>query len=212
MGKMTRHSTLNRFARAEAGSLTAETVLVLPLLIWAFAALYGYWDIYRAQNSVQKASHTLSDLLSREMAPIDGGYLDGMETVLGYLVQRNDPIALRVTSIVWTELVGFSVLWSHSTDPVQLPALGAGGVADLSTRIPIMADGDSVVLVETRLAYTPPFNLGVGDTVFEEFIVTRPRFVPKVEMAVLLPEAPAGDTPPPPTDETGPTAGQTGVD
>ena len=35
---------LRDFGRDEKGTIMAETVIVLPLLLWAYLALFVYWD------------------------------------------------------------------------------------------------------------------------------------------------------------------------
>ena len=45
-------------------------------------------------------------------------------------------------------------------------------------RIPLMADNDSVVIVETEVAYDPGFEVGIPNHSFDNFIVTRPRYYP----------------------------------
>ena len=45
-----------------------------------------------------------------------------------------------------------------------------------------MAVEADVVIVETEVDYHPAFNVGVNDQVLKQFIVTRPRFVPKLCM------------------------------
>jgi hypothetical protein len=47
-------------------------------------------------------------------------------------------------------------------------------------RIPRMSDGDSVVLVETELTVQPVFEVGLSNQVISNFVVTRPRFLPKI--------------------------------
>ena len=43
-------------------------------------------------------------------------------------------------------------------------------------RIPVMPSGDSVILVETNMAYEPIFNIGLKAQWYTTFITTRPRF------------------------------------
>ncbi len=43
-------------------------------------------------------------------------------------------------------------------------------------RIPVMPNGDTVVLVETFMAYTPVFKVGLDPRWFQTFITTAPRF------------------------------------
>ena len=50
----------------------------------------------------------------------------------------------------------------------------------MADRLPNMADGDHVVLVEVEVNYKPSFNVGLGNQTLKQFIVTRPRFVPRI--------------------------------
>ena len=39
----------------------------------AYLALFVYWDAFRSVNTTQKAAYTISDMISREMAPLPTG-------------------------------------------------------------------------------------------------------------------------------------------
>ena len=168
------------FRRDETGTLMAESVLILPFMLWSYLALFVYWDSYRAVNVVQKAAYTLSDMISREMLPVNDAYINGMDSVLEYLIDADQDAKLRVSSITWSQLNNrYQVEWSRSPG-AAMPQLTTASVAALDDRLPILADGDFVVLVEVEVGYRASFNVGVGDQVMKQFIVTRPRFVPKV--------------------------------
>jgi hypothetical protein len=64
--------------------------------------------------------------------------------------------------------------------PTNLVALTTANLADLTTHLPIMSDGDSAILVETTVPYTPPVSYGLEPSTIDQFIVTRPRFLPKL--------------------------------
>lgn len=68
-------SAIRRFARDERGSLLAELVIILPIGVFAYFALYVYWDAFRSMNIVQKASYTISDTISREMTTFTPAYV-----------------------------------------------------------------------------------------------------------------------------------------
>ena len=55
-------------------------------------------------------------------------------------------------------------------------------IAYYANRIPEMADGDRVIIVETEVSYHPAFDVGMNDEVLKQFVVTRPRFIPKLCM------------------------------
>lgn len=171
---------LRRFARDEDGTLVAEAVLVLPFMLWSYLALFVYWDAYRAINTVQKASYTVSDMLSREMVTISETYVEGMDKMMEYLIDQDQDASIRVTSVTWSELNNrYEVHWSRSPGNA-MPALTTSTLADVADHIPRLADGDYVVVFEAAVNYHPAFNVGINDQVLRQFIVTRPRFVPKV--------------------------------
>jgi Flp pilus assembly protein TadG len=173
-------SCLRRFTGREDGSVIVEAVLVLPALCWAAFALYSYWDIYRSINSIQKASYTVSDTISRRMEPINMAYLTGLRDLMDFMLDTDQNTQLRVTSITYNlDETRFEVLWSKSPDDA-FPELTTELLQPMAVNIPAMTDGDTVVLVETKVAITPNFDVGLGDTDVEEFIVTRPRMAPKV--------------------------------
>jgi Flp pilus assembly protein TadG len=87
-------SLLRRFARDEKGSLVVEAIIVMPMFVWAYAGLFVYWDAYRSINTVQKASYTISDLISRSQASVNDAYIAGMATTFNTLAGSG--IAMRL--------------------------------------------------------------------------------------------------------------------
>lgn len=172
-------SRLRRFCRAEDGTVVVEAVLVLPTLLWVTLAMFVYWDSYRSVNIIQKATYTISDTLSRENRedPIDGAYIDGLREVMNYLLDGDQVAKIRVSSVTWkTADNDFSVLWSYSPGE-QIPAMPVGLLADqdYQDKVPNLADGDTVIVVETMVDFSPAFDVGMNDLVIDEFIATRPR-------------------------------------
>lgn len=179
-------SFLRRFGRDESGVLMAEAIIVLPFMLWAYLALFVYWDSYRAINSAQKAAYTISDMLSREMVTLGNNYVPGMRDLMRYLLDNDQTVKIRVTSVTWSQTnTRFEVDWSRSPDKA-LPQLTTATIQPLADHIPAMADGDRVMLVETEVKYHPAFNVGVNDQVLKQFIVTRPRFIPKICMTGVV--------------------------
>ncbi len=165
---------VQRFARDEDGVLMAEFVLVLPMLIWAYLALFVYWDVFRSYNTLQKDTYTISDHLSRQES-VDNTFLDGMQPVMNYLIDTDQSAQLRITSVEWDETrQRYTVLFSRSPGRT-LPALNNGTIQAYKDRIPEMADKQSVIIVEAFVDYKPAFDAGVGERTFEQFVVTRPR-------------------------------------
>lgn len=170
-------SRVRRFCRAEDGTVVVEAVLVLPTLLWVTLAMFVYWDSYRSVNVIQKATYTISDALSREDNEIDGDYIDGLRNVMNYLLDGDQVAKIRVSSITWkTADNDYSVLWSYSPGG-QIPAMPVGLLADqdYQDKVPNLADGDTVIVVEAMVDFSPAFDIGMNDLVIDEFIATRPR-------------------------------------
>lgn len=179
------------FARDERGTVMVEAMMVLPVLIWSYLALFVYWESYRSVNTIQKAAYTVSDMISRENVAISDSYIPGMRDVMEYLINGRSEVKMRVTSVTYSEADDeFQVHWSRSPDNA-MPELTTADLQqfvqcddpnDLDfCLIPNMADGDYVVIVEANTRYEPAFNVsGVGETVLSQFIVTRPRFLTRI--------------------------------
>lgn len=175
-------SPLKRFLGEERGTVVAEGVVALPVLLWAYVGLFVYWDAFRSLNTLQKAAYTVSDMLSRENVGVTSDYVVGMDKVLEYLVDADADVRLRVTSVTWSDTNSqFEVHWSRSPY-AQLPELTTETLQGYAAQIPTMTAGDYVIIVEVEMDYRPAFDVGMGDKVFRQFIVTRPRFIPCVPM------------------------------
>jgi Flp pilus assembly protein TadG len=171
---------LQRFGREEAGTLMAEAVLVLPFMLWSYLALFVYWDSYRAINTVQKAAYTVSDMISRERSAVTEAYLTGMDSIIEHMIDQDQDARIRITEISWSQLNNrYEVFWSRSPHNA-MPQLTTASVAALANRLPAMADGDHLVLLEVEVNYKPSFNVGIDPQTLKQFIVTRPRFLPRI--------------------------------
>lgn len=173
-------SYLRRFWRSESGVLVAEAVIVLPMLIWAYMALFVYWDAFRSVNTSQKAAYTISDTISRETQTLPANYVTGLRDLMRFLLKRDQGVKIRVSEVTWSQLNNrYEVDWSRSPDNA-FPVLTTASVANFANRIPKMSDADRVIIVETQVAYHAAFNVGVADKTLNQFIVTRLRFTPKL--------------------------------
>ena len=186
-------NALRRFRDDESGLIMAEFIVTLPMLIWAFLALFAYWDVFRSINTAQKAAYSVSDLISRQNSNIPVGYLDGMQSVMEYILPPAQSAKMRFTSVKWSVPNNkFEVIWSRSPGNA-LPQLTTDALQTMASRIPIMAATDTVVIVESSVPYKPVFNVGLAANYsLDEFIVTRPRFLTKICLqGVVTPDCPA---------------------
>ncbi len=185
-------TSIRTFLSDESGVLLAEFLILIPILVWGFIALIVYWDVFRTMNVSQKAAYSIADLMSRQTV-VTEPFVDGLENVLDFLTPGTPDSRMRITSFQLDEGSDkkdefdaddeYCLIFSRSTSPLVI----AMTTADLQEkafvdRIPNMAGGESVVLVETWVDYQPKFDTGVlnaapgvsGQT-FTQFIVTRPR-------------------------------------
>jgi Flp pilus assembly protein TadG len=172
---------LRDFRDDESGLILAEFVIVLPMLTWAFMALFVYWDIFRSMNTAQKAAYSISDLISRQNNDLPATFITGMSSIMEYLLPPNQSASLRFTSVKWSTANNrFEVIWSRSPNNA-MSELTTASLQAFSSKIPVMAATDTVVIVESSVPYTPSFNVGLAPNyTLDEFIVTRPRFLSKI--------------------------------
>lgn len=179
---------LGRFWRRDDGIMAAELILVLPIFMFCTITLYSYWDAFRALNASQKASYTVSDMIARTMQPVNTAYIDGLRSTMQYMIGDTMPVSMRVTSVTWSAVRNrYEVEWSHSPNG-RLPPLNTTTLQPFAQHIPILMDGDSVIVMETNTQFRPAFartnffSLYLDPEDFRQFIVTRPRFVPHICM------------------------------
>lgn len=170
---------LLRWLRDTRGTLTVETIIVLPMLLVAFLALVVFYDAFRTQKVNVSASYTLSDLISRQVAPITPAYMEGLHDIYDHISRTNHATSLRVSSVYWNVIAQeYQVVWSYATRGGA--ALGNAELNQSVDRLPIIPRSDTVILMEAVMHYRPPVTLGLGNQRFAHFVVTRPRFAPQI--------------------------------
>jgi len=172
---------LRTFARDERGSTAVETVIILPILFWAYLSMFAIFDAYRQHAINQKAAFTIGDIVSRQTTPIDPSFLDGMRKTLNYLTNSsNSDTAIRITSIRWDEKKkAYQRDWSKVKGSGP-KALKNNDVKNWHHRLPVMVNGERIVLVETFVDYDPPFATGLQERTITNFVFTSPRYAPRV--------------------------------
>lgn len=169
---------LARFRRDTRGAMSVEALLILPLLLWCYMAMFIYWDAFRSVNTHVKATYTVADLISREINPVNPAYINGLAQIHRYINKvRAGDTYLRVTHFQYNAAQDrFVVLWSRSSAGAPA-ALTTASLTAMRNRIPVMADADTAILVEAWRAFQPRFDVGIAPRTFYEFTVVRPRFL-----------------------------------
>lgn len=170
---------LRRYRDRTQGSMVIEAIFAVPVLAMGMTGFFTFWDVYRSQNMVQKASYAVADMLSREMIPATPGFITGLETTLEFLIREDADI--RVTSVRRTSdgplgIAGLDVLWSFSPGNA-LPQLTEATLTEVLEDMPMMAVGSNVVVFEVVVPYAPLSDLLEVDTI-REVVAMRPRFLP----------------------------------
>ncbi|SFG15707.1 hypothetical protein SAMN04488020_101344 [Palleronia marisminoris] len=174
---------LVRFRRDETGSYSVETVLMLPVLCLTIFTMLTYIDAYRARVHALRVTYAVGDMLSRSQFPATHQTITGLAEVFDQLAIGEHNTAIRVSSIVWDESnAEYLLVWSDSaragsTTPLPDPITEAT-LPGLTDRLPNLADGDSVIVVDSWVHYVPPFDVGFGEQTFEHIGVVSPRFIP----------------------------------
>ncbi len=173
------------FRSEERAAVPVEGVIASTFLIWWYIASFQFFDAYRQKNINLKAAYTLADMLSRETGPtaedptaatVNQSYVNGLNTMFDYLTFSQRPTWVRVSSIYWDEVDDkYRVDWS-ATSGSGHDAMTTPNLQNYKNRIPVLPTGDTVIIVETFMAYEPIFNVGLDANLFTTFIATRPRF------------------------------------
>jgi len=179
---------LRHFVQDTRAVISAELVLILPVLCWAYFATMIFNDAYRAKMQAQAAALHVADAISRTTTMVTEDYLEGMNDLYDFLA-GSQTTRLRITSVIWDDDTDLPrVLWSYGTRGMnalpqdafqllgqdELGALrvamdGADGddlvagftqmpVTNLHQRIPPVMPGEALILVESFTMWQTPVN------------------------------------------------------
>jgi hypothetical protein len=165
------------FLADEDATLSVEAVIILPIMLWAYAAMYVFWDAFKMQNINVKSAYTIADMMSREPVAVTPDYIDGLAAMLDFLNRGRYETRLRV-SVVGARVdpadgsTEYFLCWSEGRGMDDLTS-----VASIESQIPVMPPGGDVIIVETEMDYVPLLNgpYGIESRTFTNFIPTRPR-------------------------------------
>ncbi|QIE45167.1 pilus assembly protein [Pseudohalocynthiibacter aestuariivivens] len=171
-----------RFRDDETGTVTLETVLTLPLLFWALAATYEFFELHRYNSARDKASYTIADMISREMQTITPTYLDSAKTVFDTMTNDEGDNQMRISVVKYdADSDQYAVRWSQVRGDGTFDPLTNADVRNSHETLPVMRDGEEVIVMESRSTYPPIFDVGINDgMMIETRVLTSPRFAPQI--------------------------------
>ena len=168
----------------ETGSLSVETLLMAPLLGFLMVGMFVYFQIFRQDSLLAKSSYTVTDVMSREVDPVNQAYVDNMYNLLKSVSNVQSVITMRVGLVKYDLATDTMVLrWQAVPTGSAVTAFSQADIDAMRSKIPDMDDADSVIIVETNMPYTPPFLGGsmfvgqVPDIRYHNVIIMRSRFV-----------------------------------
>ena len=176
---------MRRFCRDEDGSQSVVFLLMLPLLLGAFAALYDAADAFRVRAIARDATAVVSDVLSRQTAPIDQTDLDGLRAVTRQLTGMEEDVGLRITQLRCRKKCDdpgarkLEVVFSKGSGMAPLTSQDFSA-PEMQDSVPMLLKGDRVILVQTRLDYPLLFKTPLGHETIETAHATRMRFTPRL--------------------------------
>ncbi|WP_321364043.1 hypothetical protein [uncultured Celeribacter sp.] len=170
-----------RFLRAEGGSVSVEAMFVTPGLIILMMFIYTAFSAFEAKAKANKANYTISDYISRQTDEIDKTFLDGLAELYKFL-NNDGHIDMRVSAVQFVidenNNESHELVWSYGTG--DYTALSQGTLSKVENRLPLLADGEEVIVVETQRKWYPVFLAGLKAMDFADVVTTKPRFASQV--------------------------------
>lgn len=175
--------TFKAHLKDDDGSMSIEAVLVAPLVLIGVLFTYTYFTAFQVKAAANKAAYTISDYISRQTESVDANFMEGLGDIYGFLT-NNDDEAVRVSSVMWIEDDAnpeegeYHLEWSYAVDGDI--ALTDATLPALEEKLPLMTNGQTVLLVETSTTWSPIFDVGLDILDFEDVVTTKPRFATQV--------------------------------
>jgi len=174
---------LKAFRDNDRGTVAVEAVVIFPMVMWAFLAMFVFFEGYRQTAINHKAANTIADMLSRETANITPTYVDNTKDLFDLLAQANGDTKIRLSVIKWAERYdAYRVNWSK-TEGQGVTPLDNDYLANIAHKLPTVPNQERMVLVETWSTYKPLFRIGLENTVINTFVFTRLRFAPQLKFS-----------------------------
>ena len=170
----------NAFAQDTRGVVAVESIILLPLVIWTYVAMFSFFDMLRMKSVNQKAAFTIA-AYSRETQKITETYVDSTFTLFQRLTRVSNP-GMRVSVLSYDQDTDkYTVRWSEIRGTGAGTALSDNNVNSLREHLPIIASGDEFVLLETWNDYKIPFKIGMDDFKMKSHVFMNPRFADQLK-------------------------------
>jgi len=165
---------LRRFKEDTSATLTVEFILILPVLMTWFIGSIVFFDAFNSKATAQRTAHTIADIVSRQTST-SNTFIDSLLVLQNRMMPRSNVGAVRVSSIQKDMAGDLQILWTHSTD-IAAPALIIANIPP--AQIPNMANGESILLIDTSVPFVPISDwIGITAMQWENRVPIAARFV-----------------------------------
>ncbi|EAQ01942.1 hypothetical protein OB2597_00955 [Pseudooceanicola batsensis HTCC2597] len=172
---------LRAFLAETRGTVAVESIILLPVVIWTYVAMFSFFDMLRMKSVNQKAAFTIADAYSRETQKIDDTFVNSSYTLFTELTRVNNA-AMRVSVLSFDEDTDkYTVKWSKRRGNGSVAALTDNTVNQMRTQLPEVSSGDEFILLETWNDYMLPFKIGMDDFKMKSLVFMNPRFADQLK-------------------------------
>lgn len=197
-----RDMTFAAYLRDDRGNLTMEFVLWLPILLFWFVISAVFYDAYKSRDDAAKAAYTIADIVSRETELGVDRIEELVDLQRALLPRAGREMFLRLSSISCDKTGGcldpdtavtgdYSLNWSilppHDTWPTPFPGAPAAltGNSDIPLdALPLMAEGDTIILIDVNVPFRPFSDwVGVDAREWAFRVAVWPRLVSEIDLS-----------------------------
>ena len=172
----------HRFIVEDRAALSIEAAIMLPLLVAIYVAGYQFFDQYRRETQMTKASFAVADMLSRQSGFVTPHDLNGLEGIYETMTASVGDSFMRFTELR-RRADGLDILFSYATD--GQPAMTQALLQGFMNRIPRLDLNARVTLVEAYTYDEPVFNVGLRDRIIPNIVPMDHRYEAGVQFAIL---------------------------
>ncbi|MGI3167997.1 TadE/TadG family type IV pilus assembly protein [Pseudooceanicola sp. C21-150M6] len=170
-----------RFRRNEQGAIALEAIILAPLLLWCFVAMFSFFDMLRMQSMNQKATFTVADAYSRETNKIDDTFVTNSFSLMKSLVRHHN-LQMRVSVLDYNaDEDRYVVKWSKVRGASGQDPLSDTSATAMREKLPLISSGDEFILFETWNDYQLPFKIGMDDFEMRTRLFMNPRFTSQLK-------------------------------
>jgi hypothetical protein len=173
-------ASIRKFLRDSEAAVAFETVILTPILIWAYMGSFVFFDAYRTYNTSVKATYMVADMLSRQTQTVQPTDIQGMANIVNTIIRGARDVEMRVSQVGM--ICGdYRVEWSAGVNGAA--RLFNAGIDGIRGQLPTMPEGERIVIVESFIMYEAPFDIGLTVARFDNFTISRPRYAGRVSYA-----------------------------